>query len=145
MPRPAKPGHGAGRPARRVHLHLRPGAQAPGEAREMVAQACHEWALPHLSDDAQLIVSELVTNGILHARSELRVTAALGATHLHLYVRDRGRGVPHVPSYRTRERRSIGGLGLILVDSLAAAWGTTIGAHGKTVWATLPVPRTATQ
>jgi hypothetical protein len=31
----------------------------------------------------------------------------------------------------------LGGLGLMLVENLASAWGTTFGAHGKTVWARL--------
>jgi hypothetical protein len=35
--------------------------------------------------------------------------------------------------------RGLGGLGLMLVDNLATAWGTTFGAHGKTVWARLRV------
>lgn len=93
-----------------------------------------------MSDDAQLIISELVTNGVLHAGGELWVTVILDPEHLRLYVRDSGGGIPRFPAELGRERRNIGGLGLMLVDRLAVNWGTTVGAGSKTVWATLAVP-----
>jgi anti-sigma regulatory factor (Ser/Thr protein kinase) len=104
----------------------------------MVALACRRWGVDRLSSKAELVVSELVTNAVTHAGSELEVIAALDGEDLNIYVRDRGRSLPQLPASRLRPvPRRPGGLGLMLVEELASAWGTTFGAHGKTVWARL--------
>lgn len=130
----------AAQPPQRARAYLPPGVDAPAAARGMVALACKRWGLDGLSAHAELVVSELVTNAVTHAGSELEVVAALDGEDLNIYVRDRGRSLPQLPAsrlLRSAAKRRPGGLGLLLVDRLAAAWGTTFGAHGKTVWARL--------
>jgi Histidine kinase-like ATPase domain len=128
----------AAQPPLRARAYLPPGVDAPAAARRMVASACRRWGVDRLSADAQLIISELVTNAVTHAGSELEVVAAVEGGDMHLYVRDHDRSLPQLPASRLRAQTShIGGLGLMLVESLASAWGTTFGAHGKTVWARL--------
>jgi anti-sigma regulatory factor (Ser/Thr protein kinase) len=83
-----------------------------------------------------LLASELVTNAVIHARTELRLQLELRGDLLHLAVRD---GNPWmlrlviVPGPQAE-----GGRGLWLVDQLAQAWG--VNRHpdgGKLVWCTL--------
>lgn len=128
----------AAQPPLRARAYLPAGVNAPAAAREMVDSACARWGVPQMSPDAQLVISELVTNAVTHAGSELEVVAALDGRNIHLYVRDRDRGLPQLPASRLRARpKRLGGLGLMLVENLTTAWGTTFGAHGKTVWARL--------
>jgi anti-sigma regulatory factor (Ser/Thr protein kinase) len=127
----------AAQPPLRARAYLPPGVNAPGAARGVVRLACRRWGLDGVSTHAELVVSELVTNAVTHAGSELEVVLALDGGDLNLFVRDHGRDLPQLPASRVgvRAGRRLGGLGLMLVEDLAAAWGTTFRAHGKTVWA----------
>src|SRR5690606_30413380 len=125
---------------------------APGSARAVVRAALAEWtglALPgteHLTgravDDAELIASELVTNAVVHAGTDLRLTCRLeeGTGALIVEVRDRHpsrapRGdEPETAPHHTLEY----GRGLRLVAALCDAWGVTYRPGEKTVWARLP-------
>jgi len=62
------------------------------------------------------------------------VSAALGNRFLHVSVRDAS---PVPPTRQIPDAYTGGGRGLILIDALAASWGTTQVAGGKVVWATL--------
>ncbi|MFI5754608.1 ATP-binding protein [Streptomyces sp. NPDC051569] len=94
-----------------------------------------------LCDHAVLVLSELVTNAVLHATGavigcEVRVTA----DQVRLDVHDQGTR-DGVVGPRPADSRAESGRGLILVDSLAGAWGvvTHENGAGRTVWATLPL------
>ncbi|MFF4830399.1 SpoIIE family protein phosphatase [Streptomyces sp. NPDC001315] len=125
---------------------------APGSARALVRAALGEWAdrgLPgtahltdRLADDATLVVSELVTNAVVHAGTDVELVCRLeepaGAVvvevsdqHPSRAPRDGGTE----PAYETPEY----GRGLRLVATLAEAWGVTYRRGAKTVWARLPV------
>ncbi|MEU3334515.1 ATP-binding SpoIIE family protein phosphatase [Streptomyces sp. NPDC006668] len=134
----------------RAHATLPGSAVTPGAARALVRAACAEWAeeerpgtehiTDRLTDDAVLVTSELVTNAVVHAGTdvevECRLEEATGA--LVVEVRDQHpsrapRGsepeVPHeTPEY---------GRGLRLVTALAESWGVTYRRGAKTVWARL--------
>ena len=129
----------AAQPPHQARAYLRQALNAPAAARRMVALACSRWGVEPVSANAELVVSELVTNAVTHAGSELEVVASLNDGDLNLFVRDHGRNLPQLPASRLRERagKRLGGLGLMLVEDLAVAWGTTCAAHGKTVWARL--------
>jgi anti-anti-sigma regulatory factor len=110
---------------------------APRLARALVAQACVDWAMPYAAGPAQLILSELVSNAVQHARGEISVIVLLRERQLYLAVAD---GDTRPPRRRTiLAERAQRGRGLLVVESLAATWGNLRTAQGKLVWATLPV------
>jgi anti-sigma regulatory factor (Ser/Thr protein kinase) len=124
----------------RLTLRLPPTPDSPDEARTAVAAACERWGLPDLVSVATLVTSELVTNAVLHARTEVTVEASLRDTHLHLRVRDGSAAAPVMapsPWDPTRDH----GRGLPIVDLYSAAWGCVLNpaGDGKLVWATLRV------
>ena len=94
------------------------------------------WQLPHLDETASLLVSELVTNAVRHARGIDVVTVNLhaGRTWLRIEVQDTDR---HWPQPRIPGRYDESGFGFILVDALASDWGVRETEAGKAVWAEL--------
>ncbi|SER78564.1 Serine phosphatase RsbU, regulator of sigma subunit [Streptomyces sp. yr375] len=149
---PARPG---GLPCASAKLAGSP--LAPGAARDLVRAALTEWAglpLPgaetlgeRLTQDATLVVSELVTNAVVHAGTDvelgcrleeepgqpggrLAVVVEVCDHHPSRAPRD---GTPEAP-YETPEY----GRGLRMVAGLADAWGVTYRRGTKTVWARLP-------
>ena len=121
--------------SKRAHAHLRPDGSAPIVARRLVAKLCQTWDYAELCPVAELLISELVTNAIRHAGTDIEVTAAIGDHFLHLHVRDRTKRLPMLSgtdSLQTHHSR-----GLKLVDRLSNGWGTTLAPYGKTVWVTL--------
>jgi anti-anti-sigma regulatory factor/anti-sigma regulatory factor (Ser/Thr protein kinase) len=106
-------------------------------ARDIVAQACEAWRLPNAVEDAKLIITELVSNAVRHGKGDLRLLVLLRDRHLHLSIADASVDQPRrmLPDPDTGE----GGRGLLLVDAVATAWGSSPTADGKVVWATLPI------
>ncbi|WP_405537696.1 SpoIIE family protein phosphatase [Streptomyces sp. NBC_00075] len=166
------PSRASGAPARRgadrrtvTHATLGGGPLAPGAARGLVRAALAEWArlglpgaesLPErLVDDAMVVVSELVTNAVVHAGTDVELACRLEAPeegeeageeaeegvgvalvvevsdhHPSRAPRDGGVELPYdIPEY---------GRGLRLVSVLSEAWGVTYRTGTKTVWARLP-------
>jgi anti-sigma regulatory factor (Ser/Thr protein kinase) len=124
----------------RVRAAYEAGEHVPTAARTLVARACAGWRQREICDDAQVIISELVTNAVVHAGGRIRVAVERSRKYMHLYVTDGGDNLPQLPSSRvgfTPSTGRPGGLGLGLVESLADAWGTVVTHHGKTVWARL--------
>jgi anti-sigma regulatory factor (Ser/Thr protein kinase) len=109
---------------------------APAHARNAVREACVDWGFDHLMNIAELVTSELVTNAVRHARTDVDVEVQLRGDFLHLRVRDRSTAVPQL---RQEHRPSVGsgGRGLRLVDVYASGWGYVLCADGKVVWATM--------
>ena len=112
-------------------------AQAPGLAREAIRETLPSWQLVQLEESALLLVSELVTNAVRHARNEgrmigLRLETTVGG--LRIEVHD---GDSRWPQPRTPDSLYESGFGFVLVDALACTWGVTDLAMGKAVWAEL--------
>src|SRR6185503_15750713 len=59
---------------RRIRRHLSPTVNAPAEARAATARACVEWGRSELVDEAQVLASELLTNAVMHAATEIELT-----------------------------------------------------------------------
>jgi two-component sensor histidine kinase len=113
-----------------THLPAVPGSAA--EARRFSLAALAEWDLSALGDTVSLLVTELVSNGVRHAQTSLELALSFDGRCLRIAVTD---GDPRPPVARTREKLSVGGWGLALVESLSTEWGTDIDdAEGKTVW-----------
>jgi anti-sigma regulatory factor (Ser/Thr protein kinase) len=114
-----------------VNLSLAPTPESAGLARRFVAAALAEWDVAEATETATLLVSELVTNAMLHARTELHLTLRLAAGRLRLEVHD---GSPRLPGRKRYSADSGTGRGLFLVEELSAAWGADHTAAGKRVW-----------
>ena len=94
------------------------------------------WGCEHLLDDAALLVSELVTNAVLHARAPVDIRVRKGRYELRIEVYDEGAGVP-LPIFTDIDASA--GRGLGLVQAIAACWGVDDTPSGKTVWFELPL------
>lgn len=97
-----------------------------------------EWHLDALSDAAQLLTSEVVTNSLLHARSSIRLTVEQTKSGVRIAVTD---GSTVVPAMRVRSQSATTGRGLLLLSRLADEWDTEMSDGGKTVWFTLSSDR----
>ena len=83
-------------------------------------------------EDVELLVSELATNAVLHARTPLRLTLCRIGRRVRIEVGDGDRTPPRV-NLRPDPLRP-GGRGMCLVNSLADDWGVELAADGKTIW-----------
>ena len=109
---------------------------AVAEARAFVSSALRRWELDSLVTDATLLTSELVTNAVLHARTDLTVSVAVADGAAEIGVTDSS---PKLPRARTAARTSEGGRGLQLVEQVAEDWGVVPVDGGKQVWFALAV------
>ena len=115
------------------HVDLEPVPGAARAARKFVD--AHAGVLTEdVRDAALLCVSELVTNGVLHARTPLRLGVTRGSTRVLVTVADSADETPQLPP-TDHDRTS--GRGLMLVDAVADAWGVRHDERGKTVWFTV--------
>jgi anti-sigma regulatory factor (Ser/Thr protein kinase) len=123
--------------ARQTTLTLPATGRAAGLARQATRDTLVAWQLAYLEETAVLLVSELVTNVVRHARSDalgmaLRLEPA-GAS-LVIEVHD---GDPHEPRPRMPGRFDESGFGFVLIEALAGKWGVRQTATGKAVWVEL--------
>jgi PAS domain S-box-containing protein len=115
---------------RRVRLD--PVPESARLARAFVGEALEEAGRADLQDLATLLVSELVTNAILHARTAIEVAVATTAATVYVGVSDSSGQLPAQRDYGTQATT---GRGLALVDLIAARHGTETHDDGsKTVW-----------
>jgi anti-sigma regulatory factor (Ser/Thr protein kinase) len=127
----ARVGHSAGVPA--LVLPLDP--RSVPAARGLLRSALDGHAASS-ADDAVLMISELVTNAVLHARTRLHVSVSIADQTLRVEVSDDDPTLPVAPDPETH---STSGRGLLIVDNLADKWGTFTSTHGKTVWFELQI------
>jgi hypothetical protein len=121
----------AARPAV-VSRRLAPHPTAPRAARDLVSRTLLEWRLsPHIPD-AHLVVSELVTNAMIHAGTDIDLTLSEHRRSVRIAVRDHNHDLPVEQHGRSDEH----GRGLAIVAELSTAWGVLPHADGgKVVWA----------
>ncbi|WP_435801904.1 ATP-binding protein [Streptomyces avermitilis] len=129
--------HAAAERRFRFELAAHPGSVA--QARRLTRARLTHWQVPEdTCDSAALVVSELVTNAIVHTASE-HVVCELhdGDELVRIAVRDEGcaPGEPHPSPQRPDEEH---GRGLLLIGSLCRAWGALERGPGLLVWADLP-------
>jgi anti-sigma regulatory factor (Ser/Thr protein kinase) len=111
-------------------LHLPPRATSAREARTKVRAMVGEWPAP-CAAALQVLVDELVTNAILHARSDAELIATIDGRAARVEVRDRSARLPTALHYGPS---SVTGRGLHLVEALARRWGVDEEPGGKVVW-----------
>ncbi|MEU4039408.1 SpoIIE family protein phosphatase [Streptomyces collinus] len=114
--------------------------EAVRHARRFTRRTLRTWGVERDTlDAALLIVSELVTNALVHTEGQVRLDLSLVNHRLHLAVAD---GSPRSPVKPTSIGwEATGGRGILLVEAVSAAWGTVPVSGGKQVWADL-VPDT---
>jgi len=101
-------------------------------ARSFTAEHLRSWGCDDSVDDATLLVSELVTNAVLHARAAVDIVVRKGRSAVRVEVFDEGTGVPQ-PAMSDAE--AVQGRGLGLVQAIASRWGVQEDNEGgKTVW-----------
>ncbi|MFN8074117.1 MAG: ATP-binding protein [Kineosporiaceae bacterium] len=117
----------------RAVLSLEPSVDAPARARAFLRDTLAEWGLDECDYVGLVIgVDELVTNAVLHARTEIDVVLSLREDRLAAAVGDRS---DEPPMPREAGQWAENGRGLAMVDQLALRWGVTPRTpHGKTVW-----------
>jgi hypothetical protein len=89
------------------------------------------WGAEHFEEPATLLTSELVTNAVLHARSRPELKLRLTDERLWVGVSD---ATPVSPVRKRYGPEAATGRGLMLVERMAAAWGTSVSEQGKVVW-----------
>lgn len=104
------------------------------EARRLVREQLREHGRAALVDNAELIVSELVGNVVLHVGGTVRLSLELRQDDVLLEVSDNSPLSPHL---RLFSRTSSTGRGMRLVHSLSAEHGVRTSGSGKTIWVRL--------
>jgi serine phosphatase RsbU (regulator of sigma subunit)/anti-sigma regulatory factor (Ser/Thr protein kinase) len=124
-----------------------PEPSAVASARRFVRESLISWDLPDSDDrvaDAVLLASELVTNAVVHAGTQVQLTCRLTGTTVEISVLDRhpARVIPDPPSSAADVDRP-SGRGLLLPAALSSSWGVTYAPAAKTVWFRLGPDATA--
>ena len=110
-------------------------AASAAAAREFISGHLLHHGLSYLVDDVRLVVSELATNALVHARTPFTVTLAEGHRSVLLTVRD---GSPESPVRVAASVLDTGGRGVSIVSRVSSHWGVTAAVdirHAKSVWA----------
>jgi anti-sigma regulatory factor (Ser/Thr protein kinase) len=158
-------------PVRKLQQILAPEPEAARIARGLLSTSMRAWGLSACQGDAAVVVSELVTNAVMHAKTALRLDICSDEDWLEISVADDSpwpvQQRPHrqdvaadlVMLLETEQHlgqqldeRDVrldvgvagtlaGGRGLLLVEALADEWGVTPRGSGKAVWARLALQR----
>jgi serine phosphatase RsbU (regulator of sigma subunit)/anti-sigma regulatory factor (Ser/Thr protein kinase) len=111
--------------------------------RKFIRDSLRAWGLDTVADELELMASEIVTNALIHADSHVDLRLREYPDRVRMEVRDSDASPP-VPSAisaaEEEKAQSEHGRGLIIVEALASAWGTSPSGRGKTVWLEIPAP-----
>ena len=112
---------------------------ACGHARRFTSRTLRSWGLAGSADAVLLIVSELVTNALVHTDGPVRLDLTLTGERLRIAVSDNS---PRAPvKSAAMDWEATGGRGVLLVSAVSTAWGSVPLSGGKQVWAEVEVPR----
>ncbi|MFD6909970.1 MULTISPECIES: ATP-binding SpoIIE family protein phosphatase [unclassified Streptomyces] len=123
-------------PVRRTMLTV---AQAEPEqvavARHQLRQLLHDWSSPDQVDSAVLLLSEILTNVLVHTDADALLLAEVSdggdGRRIRVEVTDAGDDLPHL---RRPGELASSGRGLVLVELLAHTWGVDPRGKGKSIW-----------
>jgi anti-sigma regulatory factor (Ser/Thr protein kinase) len=113
---------------------------APRMARRLMA--VHTASFPEaVRHDAEIVISELVTNALTHGQPAITVELTTSTTGVHVAVHDTSPTLPELPAHVPDPAHATG-RGLLIIDALSSGWGITAteDAPGKTVWCELSAP-----
>ena len=114
-----------------VTLELENQVSAPRRAREFLRHVLRSWCLQGVGDIAELLTGELVANVVRHVGAPMELRASRHQASLRIEVADPSTKPPVV---RHPDPAEDHGRGILLVESLASAWGVVLRPDGKTVW-----------
>ncbi|MFD5659971.1 ATP-binding SpoIIE family protein phosphatase [Streptomyces hirsutus] len=105
------------------------------EARRQLRELLHDWCSTDQVDSAVLLLSEVLTNVLVHtdtaALLEAEITDAPQGRRMRVEVTDAGAELPHL---RAPGELASSGRGLLLIELLAHAWGVVPRGKGKSIW-----------
>jgi DNA-binding NarL/FixJ family response regulator len=116
-------------------MHVGSDKLAPRAARRFVNDVLTERGFDDVLDTVELLVTEVVTNAVVHARSEADVVVRLLPGAVRVEVRD---GDDSFPVRRSSRLDQPGGRGFELVEQLSRSWGIDMLDVGKRVWFEVP-------
>ncbi|GAA4737542.1 hypothetical protein GCM10023350_21940 [Nocardioides endophyticus] len=128
--------------AKTASLTLDDDLRSAGIARKFLRGTLADWSV---DDDpvetAQLCLSELVTNAVIHGGASSELTLTLDEGLLTVAVRDHGgAGGPEVQVVVDEDPMRVFGRGLVLVEALSDSWGSVRDSVGTTSWFVLDLP-----
>ncbi len=116
---------------RTATITLPPEPTSSRACRRFLMATLDDWGADQFADEALLLLSELVTNAVLHAGTEIQITVQLANDVLRVEVHD---GDPRLPIVRHYSVLSGTGRGLALVAVTAKDWAVEPEPDGKKVW-----------
>ena len=122
--------------SRVLSVELPPEPTSAGRARVLARERLGAVCTPDVLDTIVLLVTELVTNAVLHAGTPLHLTIETTTEHVRLCVADSSRQIPEANGY---DSDAVSGRGLSLVERLASTWGVDQTPSGKIVWCEIPI------
>lgn len=118
-----------------AYLQLDAEPASAARARRFVESTLQEWECAHLADIVLLLTSELVTNAVLHAGSDVDLSLRRARGVLQIAIADRS---PVAPVIREQRDESTNGRGMLLLDAMALRWSVVPTDAGKIVWFEVP-------
>jgi anti-sigma regulatory factor (Ser/Thr protein kinase) len=118
-------------------VSLPPHPASVGRARRFVRERLEELGVRDPGSDAELVVSELVTNAVMHAGTNITVRVVPAGRGARVEVAD---GSTELPGLRVVTAGSSSGRGLTLVEHFSQHWGADRTAAGKVVWFVVGAP-----
>jgi anti-sigma regulatory factor (Ser/Thr protein kinase) len=110
-------------------------------ARQQLRELLHDWSSPDQVDSAVLLLSETLTNVLVHTDADAlllaEVTGGRGGRRMRIEVTDAGDDLPHL---RRPGELASSGRGLVLIELLAHSWGVDPRGEGKSIWFELYEP-----
>ncbi|MEU3254184.1 SpoIIE family protein phosphatase [Streptomyces sp. NPDC006997] len=113
--------------------------EAVRHARRFTRRTLRSWGAAEHVDAALLVVSELVTNALVHTGGQVRLDLTLLSDRLRISVADASPRTPVKPTSIGWE--ATGGRGLLLVEAMSTAWGSMPVSGGKQVWSEIALHR----
>jgi anti-sigma regulatory factor (Ser/Thr protein kinase) len=127
-------------PDERIETQLPSSLTTGSSARAFLRAVLQTWRLDGFGEVTELLTDELVSNVVRHVAAPMTLRVLRHGSCLRVEVDDPSTARPRVLH---PDEEATSGRGLLLVDALAAGWGTDLRSDGKTVWFELDVSTAA--
>jgi anti-sigma regulatory factor (Ser/Thr protein kinase) len=118
-----------------LHLTLPRSVASPARARREASRFAAAHDVSNRAEPALVVLSELVTNAVLHGAEPIQASVSCHEDALRIEVFDGDPDTSELVPVAARDAVDPGGRGLQIVDALSRSWGVTRRGEGKTVWA----------